>query len=208
MAFAQTDCYVEIITWINSGPMGTGHSDIAVTDRSRTTTVYGQHAEGNGNHPTLPNSAYKKRTLQQFLDDDAGGRYKVSVCTKVITCNKADALLKYLDQKWRPDAGYSLFDDNCAQNASYACKKFDLLENWEGTNVYNDDDFQLPEGDFLDDWLAKDTSWNCTSKSMYLSTIANYNTASSLISVPLNKVNVGGGGGSKNGGGGSSDGKS
>jgi len=150
--------YVEVLIFIDSGPLKIGHADIAVTD-SRGTMVYGQHGRGQGNGG-FDGSAFQRRTLDTYLRQEAASGFRVYVSRIPVTEQQFREIGQYLDHKWQNDDDFHLVDDNCSQNVGYVLKRWDLLSAWEGgPNVINDDNFQLPEGDLYDDFIRGDTTW-------------------------------------------------
>ena len=168
-AVAQRQRYVEVLIFIDSGPLEIGHSDIALTD-GRGTTVYGQHGRGKGNGG-FAGSAFQRRALDAYLRQEAPSGFNVYVARIEVTEQQFREIRQYLDHKWQNDDDFDLTDDNCSQNVGYVLKKWDLLSKWGGgKNVINDDDFQLPEGDLYNDFIKNDPTWTRRSPG-YLSTI-------------------------------------
>ena len=168
-AATQQQRCVEVLVFIDSGPLKIGHSDIALTDAGGT-TVYGQHGRGTGN-AGFKDSAFKRRTLAAYLRQEAPSGFRVYVARIEVTEQQFREIRQYLDHKWQNDDDFDLTDDNCSQNVGYVLKKWDLLSKWGGgKNVINDDDFQLPEGDLYNDFIKNDLTWTRRSPG-YLSTI-------------------------------------
>jgi len=157
-AVAQRQRYIEVLVFIDSGPLKIGHSDIALTD-GRGTTVYGQHGRGTGN-AGFKDSAFKRRTLDAYLRQEAPAGFRVYVARIEVTEQKFREIRQYLDHKWQNDDTFDLTDDNCSQNVGYVLKEWDLLSKWGGgKNVIDDDDFQFPEGDLYNDFIKNDPTW-------------------------------------------------
>ncbi len=154
----QDQRYVEVLIFINSGLLNTGHADIALVDRDAT-IVYGQHGVGNGNGG-FRNSTFKRRTLDVYLQEESPAGFRVYVSRVPVTEQQFREIKGYLNHQWQNDVDYNMFDDNCSQNIGYVLKQWNLLSDWPGvTNVINDDAFQLPEGDLYNDWLKPDKTW-------------------------------------------------
>jgi len=157
-AVAQRQRYIEVLIFIDSGPLKIGHSDIALTD-GRGTTVYGQHGRGAGNGG-FAGSAFQRRALAAYLRQEAPSGFKVHVARIEVTEQQFREIRQYLDHMWQNDDDFDLLDDNCSQNVGFVLKKWDLLTAWDGDkNVINDDDFQLPEGDLYNDFIKGDPNW-------------------------------------------------
>jgi len=151
--------FVEVLVFIDSGPLEIGHADIALTD-GHGTTVYGQHGVGQGNGG-FEDSAFLRRSLDLYLRQEAGSGFKVHVARVPVTEQQFREIREYLDGRWQVDDDFHLTDDNCSQNVGYVLKRWDLLEDWKGgPNVINDDRFQFPEGDLYDDFIRGDTGWD------------------------------------------------
>ncbi|MFP6701596.1 MAG: hypothetical protein VB861_07610, partial [Planctomycetaceae bacterium] len=75
--------FVEVLVFIDSGPLEIGHADIALTD-GHGTTVYGQHGVGQGNGG-FEDSAFLRRSLDLYLRQEAGSGFKVHVARVPVT---------------------------------------------------------------------------------------------------------------------------
>ena len=149
--------------------------------------MYGQHGRGRGNGG-FAGSAFQRRALDAYLRQEAPSGFRVYVARIPVTELQFREIRQYLDHKWQNDDDFNLTDDNCSQNVGFVLKRWDLLGKWGGgTNVINDDDFQLPEGDLYNDFIKDDPTWTRRSPG-YLSTTPG---GASLFDSVQNKPPVG-----------------
>ena len=203
-AVAQRQRYIEVLIFIDSGPLKIGHSDIALTDAGGT-TVYGQHGRGTGN-AGFADSAFKRRTLAAYLRQEAPSGFRVYVARIEVTEQQFREIRQYLDHMWQNDDDFDLTDDNCSQNVGYVLKEWDLLSKWGGgKNVIDDDDFQFPEGDLYNDFIKNDPTWTRRSPGFLSTTPGGASLYDSVQNKPPAGVKAAGGSsGSSSGGGGTS----
>ena len=180
--------YVAVIVFID----GLGHADIALTDADGT-TVYGQHQAGNGNNPGLQGTAFRRRTLDTYIENEALAGGRVYISQVPVDQQTFDAIEAHLLHEWNTDIHFNLLLDNCAQNVGFVLKEHDLLDAWPGgTNSVDDWDFLFPEGDLYDDWISGDEGWEHRPAG-YLSTTPGDSLFDSFESTPPPGTGVPGG---------------
>ena len=156
--------YVEVIVYITGGLLGLdyGHADIALINRDGG-TVYGKHDYGDGNNLSLipPHKrTWKKRGLDDYINEEWINGNLVFIVRREVSKEIFERMSGYLEEKWKTDISYDLYNDNCAQQIGYVLKANRLLSNWTGdSNKVDDSKFWLPEGNLLDDWLRPDNKW-------------------------------------------------